>query len=349
MSINEEKLDNAFKLVEEAVKKDYFPGVQVLAGNKKGIIRANSFGSSCIYPEKLPMKDDTLFDLASLTKIVGTSTLFMIFLEKGLISVYDKVNYYLSEFKGESKEKITIFNLLTHTAGFVPFEALYELCENYEDAINYICKSELMYKPGERCLYSDYSYIILGYILEKIGGARLDVLCKKYIFEPLGMISTTFNPASKNIAATEIDKATGKPFIGVVHDENARFFDGISGHAGLFSNMYDMAKFANMYINEGNGFISKASFDTMIRNHTPELEEYRGFGWCVKGDKISSGGDIIAPEAFGHTGFTGTSLWIDVKNDVYMILLTNRVHPSRENINIRRFRRLFGNAVLGAV
>lgn len=345
MSINEEKLDCAFMLVKEAIGKNYFPGAQVLIGNRKGIIRANSFGNRCLYPEKLPMTEETLFDLASLTKIVATTTLFMIFMEKGLISVYDKVNYYLEE----CKEEITIFNLLTHTAGFVPFEALQEFSESYEEAIKYICQRELQYKIGEKCVYSDYSYILLGYILEKIGGARLDVLCKKYIFEPLEMKNTTFNPTAKNVAATEIDKVTGKTLIGVVHDENARFLEGISGHAGLFSNMYDLSKLANMYINEGNKFISKASFNTMIRNYTQGLEEDRGYGWCIKGDKISSGGDILSPEAFGHSGFTGTSMWIDIKNDIYIILLTNRVHPSRDNLNIRRFRRVFGNAVLASI
>lgn len=349
MTVSSEKLDYAISLVQDAIDKHYFPGAQVLVGNRNGILKARFFGNKCIYPEKLPMKEDTLFDLASLTKVVATNTLFMIFMEKGLISVYDKVNYYLQEFKGNYKEDITIFNLLTHTAGFVPFEALYNLCGSYEDAISYICKRDLKHKPGESCIYSDYSYIILGYILEKIGGNRLDVLCKKYIFEPLEMENTTFKPVAKDVAATEIDKETGKLLIGIVHDENARFFDGISGHAGLFSNMYDLSKFANMLINEGNGFISKASFSAMIRNHTEGMEENRGYGWCIKGDKNSSGGDIISPEAFGHTGFTGTSLWVDIKNDIYTILLTNRVHPNRDNLNIIRFRRLFNNAVLASI
>lgn len=349
MAVNSEKLDYAFILAEDAVKKNYFPGTQILVGNKKGILKAESFGDRCIYPQKLAVNDDTLFDLASLTKVVATNTLFMLFMEKGLISVYDNVNYYLDEFKGSFKDGVTIFNLLTHTAGFVPCRPLYKLCRDYEDAISYICRLELEYRPGERCIYSDFSYILLGYILEKIGGERLDILSKKYIFEPLKMNSTTFNPETKNAAATEIDKETGKPFIGICHDENGRFFNGISGHAGLFSNMYDLSKFSNMLINEGNGFISRASFAAMIRNHTEGLESDRGYGWCVKGDKNSSGGDIISPEAFGHTGFTGTSLWVDIKNDIYTILLTNRVHPTRDNLNIIRFRRLFNNAVLASI
>ncbi|WP_242851303.1 serine hydrolase domain-containing protein [Clostridium sp. DMHC 10] len=178
MFINMDKLNKAFELINDGVLKGDFPGAVAAVGNKEGIIKVENFGSRCLYPEKLPMSKDTLFDLASLTKVVATNTLFMIFLEKGLISVYDSVDYYLSEFKGTYKENVTIFNLLTHTAGFVPFKPLYELCSNYEDAIGYICWLELDYKPGTRCIYSDFSYILLGYILEKIGGARLNVLCK---------------------------------------------------------------------------------------------------------------------------------------------------------------------------
>lgn len=349
MAVNKEKLDYAFSLVKDAVSKNYFPGAQVAVGSKNGILKLESYGNRCLYLEKLPLDNDTLFDLASLTKVIATNTLFMLFLEKGLISVYDKVDYYLDNFKGKYKDDITIFNLLTHTAGFVPCKPLYKLCTSYDDAIDYICRLDLQYKPGTRCIYSDFSYILLGYILEKIGGHRLDVLSKKYVFDPLKMNSTCFNPKNKNAAATEIDKETGKPFIGICHDENGRFFDGISGHAGLFSNVSDLCKFSNMLINEGRGFMSHAAFSAMIRNHTEGLDDNRGYGWCVKGDKNSSGGDIISPDAFGHTGFTGTSLWVDIKNDIYTVLLTNRVHPTRDNENIIRFRRLFGNAVLASV
>ncbi|MDF2881643.1 MAG: Beta-lactamase [Clostridiaceae bacterium] len=349
MAVNLEKLDYAFSLVNDAVKKNYFPGAQAAVGQKKGILKMESFGTRCIYPEKLPMDNDTLFDLASLTKVMATNTLFMLFMEKGLISVYDNVNYYLNEFKGNYKDDITIFNLLTHTAGFVPCEPLYKLCKNYEDAIKYICHHDLQYKPGTRCVYSDFSYILLGYIIEKIGGEPLDIMSKKYIFEPLNMQNTTFNPKIQNIAATEVDAKSGKPYIGICHDENGRFFNGVSGHAGLFSNMSDLCKFSNMLINNGNGFLSNASFLAMTRNHTENLDDDRGYGWCIKGDKNSSGGDIISPDAFGHTGFTGTSMWIDIKNDIYIILLTNRVHPNRNNLNILRFRRLFNNAVLASV
>jgi CubicO group peptidase (beta-lactamase class C family) len=185
-----------------------------------------------------------------------------------------------------------------------------------------------------------------------VGEDRLDVLCRRHVFDPLGMVNTSFNPRGCNIAATEADDR-GIPLAGTCHDENARFFGGVSGHAGLFSNIDDVTKFTHMLINTGkiggSSFLSRSSLHTMIRNYTPGLEECRGIGWCIKGDKLSSGGDIISPAAFGHTGFTGTSIWVDMDNDIYINLLTNRVHPSRENTGIIRFRRLFHNAVMSSV
>ncbi|AAK78163.1 CubicO group peptidase (beta-lactamase class C family) [Clostridium acetobutylicum] len=349
MIIDINRLDRAFDLIKEGVSKGVFPGAVAAVGTRERVIRLESFGNRCLYPEKLSMNKDTLFDLASLTKVVATNTLFMIFLEKGLISVYDNVSYYLEKFKGKNKDDVTIFNLLTHTAGFVPCKPLYKLCKGYEDSIDYICRCGLSYKPGTKCVYSDFSYILLAYILEKIGGDTLDILCDRYIFKPLYMENTTFKPKGNNIAATEIDKKTKKPLIGVCHDENGRFFGGISGHAGLFSDIYDLCKFSNMLVNEGKGIISYASFKAMTTNHTLGLEDNRGYGWCIKGDKNSFMGDIAFPETFGHNGFTGTSLWVDIKNNIYAILLTNRVHPTRDNLRIIRFRRVFSNAVLASL
>jgi CubicO group peptidase (beta-lactamase class C family) len=353
MPINMEKLNYAFSLIEDAVSKGYFPGAAAAVGHKGGIYKIEHYGNKCLIPEKLPLERDTLFDMASLTKVTATNTLFMVFLEKGLLSVYDRVSEYVEYFKGEERENITIFNLLTHTAGFAAFGPLYKTCKNFEDAVKFISEDKLIYKPGTRVVYSDYGFIMLKYILEKVGKDSLDNLCRKYVFEPLNMESTGFNPKGANIAATEIDSESGKTLVGICHDENGRFFDGISGHAGLFSNIEDMTKFASMLINEGTfkgkQFISKPAFKTMIKNYTQGLEENRSWGWCVKGTQLSSGGDIISPKAFGHTGFTGTSIWTDIDNDVYIVLLTNRVHPTRENVKIIKFRRLFHNAVLSAV
>lgn len=353
MSINMDKLNYAFSLVEEGVDKGYFPGAAVVVGHKGGVYKTAHYGNRSLMPEKLPLECETLFDMASLTKVVATNTLFMIFLDKGLVSVFDKVSQYVEGFKGEEKEEITLFNLLTHTAGLPSFGPLYKLCKNFEDAVEFISKDKLVYKPGTRVVYSDYGFILLKYVLEKVGQDTFENLCRKYVFEPLEMHNSGFNPKASNIAATELDAETGKIIMGICHDENGRFFDGVSGHAGLFSNIKDMTKFASMLINQGNyngkQIISRATFKAMIQNYTEGFEENRAWGWTVKGKILSSGGDIVSPKAFGHTGFTGTSIWIDIENDVYIVLLTNRVHPTRENTNIIRFRRVFHNAVMAAV
>jgi CubicO group peptidase (beta-lactamase class C family) len=353
MPINMDRLDYAFGLIEEGISKGFFPGAAAAVGHKNGIYKIEHYGSRCLIPKMLPMKRDTLFDMASLTKVIATNTLFIIFLEKGLISVFDKVSQYVEYFMDEEKSDITLFNLLTHTAGLPAYGPLYRLCSDFEDAVRFISKEKLVYVPGSRVIYSDYGFILLRYILEKVGQDSFDNLCRKHVFEPLEMNYTCFNPKSSNVAATEVNPENGEILMGVCHDENGRFFNGISGHAGLFSNIEDMVRFASMLINEGNykgkKLISKAAFKAMIQNYTEGLEENRALGWCVKGKTVSSGGDIISPRAFGHTGFTGTSIWIDIENDVYVVLLTNRVHPTRENNNIISFRRLFHNAVLSAV
>ncbi len=352
--IDRKKLGKALKLADIGVKKGYFPGATVAVGSKNGVYEMCQFGKASLYPKESELNRGTLYDLASLTKVVGTTILTMRFLERGIITLHDRVVEYIPEFEGEEKEKITLFNLLTHTSGLPAHLPLYQLCSDYEDAIRYISGVELDYSPGTQVIYSDLGFIVLGYILEQVGEDRLDALCQRYIFMSLDMLDTGFNPSTDNVAATEVDRANGEPIVGKCHDENGRFFGGVSGHAGLFSNIDDMIKFANMLINKGKAsdgiFLAPTTFETMIRNYTSSLNEDRAIGWCVKGTRgrISSGGDIISTKAFGHTGFTGTSIWVDIENDLYVILLTNRVHPTRDNNSILRFRRAFHNCILAS-
>jgi CubicO group peptidase (beta-lactamase class C family) len=351
VSINIRKLQKSVELVKEGIEKGIFPGAAVAVGSSEDIYLLESLGNRSIYPEKLPLLRNTLFDMASLTKVMATTPLFMRFMEEGKLSLYDKISDFVPI--TEDKKHINLLNLLTHSAGFVSHVLFEKVCSSYEEVIQYILKTPLEYKTGSRVVYSDFSFILLGYILEQVGGDTLDTLCRKYVFGPLGMDSTTFNPCGTNAAATEVDKSTGEFLTGRVHDENARFLGGVSGHAGLFSTRGDVVKYATMLINrgkvKGDTFLSRNGFSTMIRNYTRGLEEDRALGWFLKADKISSGGDIISQSAFGHTGFTGTSLWVDIENDIYAILLTNRVHPTRDNTEIIRFRRLFHNVVLSSI
>jgi len=351
------KFDAAFGLLAEAVDEGVIPGAVAAVGCSKGIIRVGCYGNRCLIPEKLIALPDTLYDLASLTKVVATTTLFLIFQEAGKLSAMDRVSYYIDRFSEGNKRYVTLLNLLTHTSGMRDHVRLDLICRDSSEAIRYLTEIPLLYNPGERVVYSCLGYILLGHILEKVGNDRLDALCKRYVFDPLGMYKTSFNPGQGNIAATECDEKDGKPLIGVCHDENARFLGGVSGNAGLFSNIDDLTVFAQMLINngrhKGRQFLSRASVRAMTRNYTAHLNEDRGLGWFIRGGRLGdmeqgyvSAGDLMPPGAYGHTGFTGTSMWIDPEDDLFIILLSNRVHPGRDHNEFLRFRPLFHNAVL---
>lgn len=348
-----DKIVKAFKLIDDGVQKKVFPGAVACIGNKNGIIYKKISGYRSLYPKKEKMEIDTLFDMASLTKIVAVTPLVMILLEQGKISLYDLVSDYLEDFKEDKETRI--IHLLTHTSGFEPFSNLYNNCKDFDDAIKYIANTNKVFGVSQKVLYSDYNYILMKAIIEKITGEPMEVSCYKYLFKPIGMKDTGFNPKYKeNIASTEFDSLSGTYLKGIVHDENARFFGGVSGHAGLFSTLDDLSKYCRMYLNDGimensERLLNKKTMEIMIHNYTFNLGESRGLGFCIKDYENSSGGELISKGAFGHTGFTGTSLWIDKELEVYIILLTNRVHPDRSNNEIIRFRRLFHNAVIAAL
>lgn len=345
-------LSNAFNLIDKGADTGVFPGAAACVGNKEGII----FSKSCGYrelQEKEPMELDTLFDLASLTKVTATMPVIMQLTQKGMVSLFDFVYEYLPDFKED--KNLRIINLLTHTSGFEPFSLLSTKCSDFKGAIKYIAASKRIYGVSSRVLYSDYNFIVLQAIIEKVTGETFEKVCTDLVFKPLHMDSTGFNPGySENIAATEFDTVSNKYLKGIVHDENARFFNGVSGHAGLFSNIYDLSKYCLMYLTEGkidNGrsFFSKNTIECITHNYTAALGESRGLGFCVKKNgENSSGGELISEGSYGHTGFTGTSIWIDKKLGIYVILLTNRIHPNRDNDSIIRFRRLFHNAVISS-
>ncbi|MGF7429973.1 serine hydrolase [Thermoanaerobacterium thermosaccharolyticum] len=346
-----DKLNEAFNFIDRGIEDGVFPCAAVAVGFKDGYKKVKIAGNKRIIPYKEPLHIDSLFDLASLTKVVATNTLLMRMIEKGLISIYDRVCEYLTDFRHDNKENITIFNLVTHTSGLPAYIQFYKKCSDYESSIKFICDTVKLNKIGN-VEYSDLNFILLGKILEKIGVDRLDKLCFKYVFEPLGMEHTLFNPTSGDFVPTERYKDRDEIICGVCHDENARFFGGVSGHAGLFSTLNDMMVFADMLLHEGKHkdsvFISYPTFKRMIKDYTTGLGESRGWGWCIKGD-TPAGGDIFSEKAFGHTGFTGTSIWVDPIFGVYIVLLTNRVHPTRENDKIIRFRRVFHNLVISSI
>lgn len=346
------RIDDAFKLLEDGLKRGVYPGAVACVGDRYGIIKSLSLGTLG-KNNSIPVNHDTMFDLASLTKVVATTPIIVKMLEQGKISLYDLVSDYLEEFR--ENDELRIIHLLTHTSGFEAFSDLYNKCDHMREVVEYISKSKRTCQIGKEVVYSDYNFILLKEIAEKILNKPFEVVANEYVFEPLSMNNTKFNPKNtSNIACTEFDSITGRYLKGIVHDENARFFGGVSGHAGLFSNIKDLSKYCEMYLNLGRDhvgkmFMGKRSIDMIRHNYTYGLEESRGIGFCVKDYENSSGGELMSKGAIGHTGFTGTSMWIDFELGVYIVLLSNRVNLGRENNKIIKLRRHFHNAVINSI
>jgi CubicO group peptidase (beta-lactamase class C family) len=346
-------LTDAFNLLGQGVEDGAFPGAVACVGNRDGVMLEKAVGYRQIHPAREPMTVDTRFDLASLTKVVATTPLLFRLVEQGRISLFDPVCEYLDDFKND--QSLRIVNLLTHTSGLTPTRFLFDQCKTEAEALRCISESERVFEVGKDVLYNCFNYFLLKTIIEKVTGESFDVGCERHIFSPLEMADTGFNPKGYNIAATEFDASSETYIKGIVHDENARFLDGVSGNAGVFSTVRDLSKYCAMYLSDGKlpdgkQLFSKNTIHAMTHNYTAHLGDSRGLGFCVKKNgENCSGGELISEGSFGHTGYTGTSLWIDPKIGIYIILLTNRVHPSRENNKIIRFRRLFHNAVIAGL
>ena len=336
-------------LLNRFISDGCFPGAVLAIGDKQDIKFLNAYGYASLYPIKEKMTTNKMFDLASLTKVICTTSLVMKSIEEGLLRLDDSISLFIPSF---SNDRITIRHLLTHTAGLPAHKPLYKILASKNDVIKYISIIEPEYEPGSKVVYSDLGFITLGYIIEKVYHGKLDRLAYEKIFKPLGMKETMFNPSKKyrkRCVSTEFCSIRKRYIKGEVHDENAWFMGGVAGHAGLFSTARDLSKFAEMMLNFGKyrGFslFSKRTVEIFTTNHTSHLNVNRGLGWLLK-NKYCSCGDLMSDRVFGHTGFTGTSIWIDPVYDVYIILLTNRVHPTRENKCIIRARPLIHNVIM---
>lgn len=280
---------------------------------------------------------DTLFDLASLSKVVSTTMVALRFLEEGKLALSDRVADFFPQTPAD-KEEITIFHLMTHTGGISPFFFLSKEARDPADALRAILDRPLVQGVGVGPLYSCMGYILLGKILEKVGGAPLDELAREWVFAPMGMNRTTYHPRG-DVAPTERDAATGLLIRGVVHDENARFLQGISGNAGVFSNLEDVSRFAAMLSCGGKPFLKPETLAMARKDRTPQGPEHRGLGFQLAGSDKCFLGTELGSGAFGHTGFTGTSVAVAPDTGLWVVLLTNRVCPSRDNVALHPLRR----------
>ena len=339
-------------IINRAIKDKAFPGCVVLVWKEGKIIYEKPFGHFTYEINSREVQKNTIYDLASLTKVVATTTAAMICYDRKLLSLDDPVTKYIPSFNTNGKENITIKNLLLHNSGLPAWKKLYGQGLSAEDIIREIYSSELEYKPGTKYVYSDLGMIILGKIIEKVSGTSLDKFCKDEIFVPLEMNSTFFVPSDsikQYCAPTEKDDYWRmKTLQGEVHDETSSLLGGVAGNAGLFSTAEDISRLITVLMNNGRSggseFIKSSTIDMFIKKYSDEST--RALGWDTKSDSGSSVGKYFSKNSFGHTGFTGTSIWADPERNLFVVFLTNRVYPTRKNSKIFSIRPLLHDAVI---
>ena len=343
------------KTVKTAIEEAVAPGVAIAVGRNGHIAYMKGYGYiDWNQPGSSPVDTNTLYDLASLTKVIATTTVAMILEEKGQLDLNRTVVSYLPEFNSPEKSQITVRQLLTHSGGLEAGANLYNTARGREQYLAQINARPLQYTPGTNMIYSDWDMIVLQLVMERITGKTLDVLAAEKIFRPLGMNDTQFQPPltwRSRIAPTQVDDKRGGLLWGTVHDENAWAMGGVAGHAGLFSTAKDLALFSMMILNGGEGangvrIVKPATIARWTARQGKEST--RTLGWDSP-DGGSSAGQFFSPWSFGHTGFTGTSIWIDPEKDLFVVVLTNRVNPIASNTRHVQLRRDVADAVQQAV
>ena len=349
-SVSSERLAEMNAVIEEEIANKRLPGAVVVVGRKSRVVWRQSYGARVLQPAREPMTPDTIFDVASLTKVVATATSIMILVERGKLRLSDPVSLHIPELKGEGRERITIEQLLTHISGYAPDFDLQERWTGYDEAIKRLIKEPLRNPPGTRFTYSDIGFITLGEVVARIGKMPLDQFAQKNIFRPLGMTSTGFRPNTtlqSRIAPTEKRRgqlsylgdtasnigAEGDIWLrGQVHDPTSYRMNGVAGHAGLFSTANDLAIYCQMILNGGSyGGVRVLSPLTVAQMTRPRIVSSsgntRGLGWDINTSYSANRGELFPLGSFGHTGFTGTSIWIDPASEMFVVFLSNRVHP----------------------
>jgi CubicO group peptidase (beta-lactamase class C family) len=360
------------KSIEDAVKAsieaEEIPGAVVLVARHGRVAYLKAFGNRSEKPKVEPMTTDTIFDMSSLTKVVATTPSIMLLAEDGALRLGDKVKRYLPNFSGGGKDGITLRHLLTHYSGLQPDFDLSRQWFGYAEALRELWKIPTVGDPGKEFVYSDLNFIALGEIVHAVSGKPLDEFARERIFLPLNMQDTFFRPSAKmiaRIAPTETRRNTLRYLKGQsaqasldvilrgeVHDPTAWRMGGVAGHAGLFSSAQDLASYAQMLLDggayPGGRLFSTATVKAMTSPQSPaDSPQVRGFGWDIDSDYSSPRGDIFS-QGYGHTGFTGSSLWVHPPSETFIIILTNRVHPDGGK-DINHLRGAIANIVAGAI
>ena len=357
-------VEDAFK---EAVAQGVFPGAVVLVGKGDEIVFERVFGSRSLVPEKAPMQMDTIFDLASLTKPLATTTAIILLVREKKIRLEDRVTRFFPNFGVFGKTHVTFRHLLAHCSGLPAWRPYYEDIVKGEKGgkINFVAsraaksyvfeqihREKSVSPPGTQSLYSDLGFILLGEVVEEITGWTLDRYCQDKVFKPMGLRSTSFvdltllrtrrlQPVQEMIAPTEHCPWRKKVLCGAVHDDNAYAMGGVAGHAGLFASARDihiyLTRLRRCYRGDDPFLPAPLVMEFLTRDETVKGSSY-ALGWDTPSPEDSSSGSCFSPHSVGHLGFTGTSVWWDLEKDCHIILLSNRIHPSRSGDKIKAFR-----------
>ncbi len=336
--------------MNKAVSDSVFPGASLAILYKGRVVFHKAFGRMTYDPHSTAADTTTIYDLASLTKALATTSIAMQLVERDSLNLQSPVSHYLHAFSGKGKEKITIEHLLRHTSGLRAHTLFFKTCSTPEQLFSTIAADTLLSKPGHKTLYSDLGFMLLGRIIETITGSTLDANFHHRFAEPLGMRSTMFTPPQSLMSRiAPVEKDSLWPFTfqrPLVHDQNAALLGGVAGHAGLYSTTGDLIRMVTMLMHGGtennHTFIHAATLKTFLARKESE----RASGWDLRSlDGHSSAGDYFSNSSYGHLGYTGTSIWIDPEKELAVILLSNRVYPTSANIKIRTFRPLLHNTV----
>lgn len=351
------RLSRIDDLVSEAIAAKKMPGAVVCIGNSKSIQFKKAFGYLSLEPAKVAMRADTVFDLASLTKPIATATSIMILVEEGKIRIRDRVSTYIPEFAQNGKRSITIGQLLTHTSGLIPDNALSDYKSGRKVSFEKINALKPVSEPGTQFSYSDVGFLVLGEVIARVSGKEVDQFANEKIFEPIKMTETGFNPSAKirgRCAVTQ--NRNGQWIKGVVHDPRAYELGGVAGHAGLFSTADDLAKYCQHLLqtlaekeaaaSQLNSILSPRAIELMTQSIELPNDNKRSLGWDKLSAYSSNRGELMTESAFGHGGFTGTAIWIDPELDLFVIFLSNRVHPDGKG-SVNRLAGLLGTIAAG--
>jgi len=329
VGMSAERLAAVDRVVLRGIGAGGFPGASVVVGRKGYAVVKRGYGA--LSWGGAPVDEHTIYDVASLTKVVGTTAAIMVLYDEGKLDLDAPVRSYLPAFTGGAKDRVTLRHLLTHRSGLPAGRELWRSASSPAEARRQVIETPLYCAPGACFEYSDLGADILGFVAEAVSGQRLDAFLDERVFRPLGMTDTYFRPPTAlraRIAPTEVAPPRGYPLRGEVHDENAFALGGIAGHAGLFSTAADLSVYAQMLLNGGEYGGVRVIADSTVRLFTARAAGTRALGWDTCNQRGSCG-SLMGANAFGHTGFTGTSLWLDPERDMFVLLLTNRVHAAR--------------------